>query len=254
MRGAHAAPFWPRVASSLHVLFHQLFFHYATTCKLALIFFQPCPRTIRIVSHSGRASSIQKVQIYLVFVRWVLTVLTVEKHAQGSKKRHLLNLLKGLFKGGGSFRGFLRLLSRARSFQNEMFASPLPGSDNAVNIFNVWPQAFARGINAVKVSSTMGTMNIRKTRRAPTVPLNTSLHFLRLASQAQVRGGEKGGMVILSSGALTSVPRHDHLVLLALRTAWHQHEHVAREVGEPGQARRWCHAEGAMLERHCRGA
>jgi hypothetical protein len=73
--------------------------------------------------------------------------------------------------------------------------------------------------NAVKIRSMMETMNTRNTRRVPAVRLNTSVHFLRLASHLQVRDGEKCQMVVLSNGMLMSVPGLNHLVPLALEVA-----------------------------------
>ena len=103
-------------------------------------------------------------------------------------------------------------VGRAGRVQNEIFAFPLLVTTRGIffTFLTVWPWPCTRD-NAVKISSIMGTMNIRNTRRVPTIRLNTRLDYLRLASYLQVRSAEKCRMVVLSSGMLTLVPRYRKL-------------------------------------------
>ena len=122
-------------------------------------------------------------------------------------------IFRVFFQNRREFYEFYVFLRRARRVQNEIFASPLLVATRWTFplFFNVWPWAFTRG-NAVKISSMMGTMNIRNTRRVPTIRLNTRLDYLRLASYLQVRSAEKCRMVVLSSDMLTLVPCYRKLV------------------------------------------
>ncbi len=122
-------------------------------------------------------------------------------------------IFRVFFQNRREFYEFYVFLRRARRVQNEIFASPLLVATRwTFSLFlNVWPWAFTRG-NAVKISSMMGTMNIRNTRRVPTIRLNTRFDYLRLASYLQVRSAEKCRMVVLSSDMLTLVPCYRKLV------------------------------------------